>query len=261
MKIAIVSGGFDPLHSGHIQMIDEASKHGNVIVALNSDEWLARKKGRCFINFEERSTILKSLRNVYEVLDFNDDDNTACDALKIIRDQYPNSEIIFCNGGDRNINTTPEQNIAEELNIKCLFGIGGDYKKQSSSTLLKNWIAGETIKRPWGSYTILENNPKKYKIKRITVDPTKRLSLQMHHHRSEHWVVVSGIAEIELDGKTTCLRIGESTFVQSGINHRLKNPGKIPLEVIEVQIGEYLEEDDIIRFEDDFNRGNYSSHE
>jgi cytidyltransferase-like protein len=253
-KIAIVSGGFDPLHSGHIQMIDEAAKYGKVIVALNSDEWLARKKGRCFINFEERSTILKSLSNVYEVISFNDDDNTACDALKIIRNRYPDAEIFFCNGGDRNINTTPEQKITDGLNIDCLFGMGGDYKKQSSSTLLKNWIGGETIKRPWGSYTILENS-KAYKIKRITVDPGKRLSLQMHHHRSEHWVVVSGIAEIELDGKTTFLRIGESTFVQSGYKHRLKNPGSIPLEVIEIQIGEYLEENDIVRFEDDFVRG------
>jgi cytidyltransferase-like protein len=254
-KIAIVSGGFDPLHSGHIQMIKEASEHGKVIVALNSDDWLTRKKGRSFINFEERSTILKSLRDVYKVISFTDDDDTARNALEIVREQYPESEIVFCNGGDRNINTTPEQKKADELNIKCLFGIGGDYKKQSSSTLLKNWIAGETTIRPWGSYTILEENPKRYKIKRITVNPTEKLSLQMHHHRSEHWVVVSGVAEIELDGKTTLLRIGESTFVQSGIKHRLKNPGMILLEVIEVQIGEYLEEDDIIRFEDDYNRG------
>jgi len=109
------------------------------------------------------------------------------------------------------------------------------------------------VHRPWGSYTVLETS-RFYKIKRVTVFPGKQLSLQMHHHRSEHWVVVSGTAEIVLDGKNRLLTRGESTFVPAGVRHRLKNPGKIPLEVIEVQIGEYLDEDDIIRFDDDFGR-------
>jgi mannose-1-phosphate guanylyltransferase/mannose-6-phosphate isomerase len=78
--------------------------------------------------------------------------------------------------------------------------------------------------------------------------------LQLQHHRSEHWVVVSGTAEIELNGETKILRQGESTFVRSGMRHRLKNPGIIPLEVIEVQLGEYLKEDDIVRFNDDYGR-------
>jgi len=253
MKIAIVSGGFDPLHSGHIQMIEESANYGEVFVALNSDEWLTRKKGRCFINFEERSIILNSLRNVCIVVSFDDSDNTACDALRKIRNRFPDAEIFFCNGGDRNIKTTPEQKVADELNIKCLFGIGGDYKKQSSSTLLKNWVDGETTNRPWGSYTVLLQS-KNYKIKRIVVDPGKKLSLQMHYHRSEHWVVVSGMATIELNEETKPLRQGESLFVRSGIKHRLANDGIIPLEVIEVQLGEYLEEDDIVRYEDDYGR-------
>ena len=109
------------------------------------------------------------------------------------------------------------------------------------------------VHRPWGAYTILEDSPN-YKIKRITVKPGQKLSLQLHHHRSEHWVVVSGTAEVELNGETRLLRQGESTFVRSGIRHRLKNPGVIPLEIIEVQMGEYLEEDDIVRFEDDYGR-------
>lgn len=109
-----------------------------------------------------------------------------------------------------------------------------------------------TAFRPWGSYTLLEEN--KYKIKRITVKPGKRLSLQRHYHRSEHWIVVSGTARITVDGKEILLRQGESTFVPAGSLHRIENPGKIPLEIIEVQIGEYLEEDDIERFEDDFGR-------
>ena len=109
------------------------------------------------------------------------------------------------------------------------------------------------VYRPWGSYTVLEVSDF-FKIKRVTVRPGRKLSLQLHHHRSEHWVVVSGTAEVELNGETRLLRQGESTFVRTGMKHRLKNPGVIPLEVIEVQLGEYLEEDDIVRFEDDFGR-------
>jgi mannose-1-phosphate guanylyltransferase/mannose-6-phosphate isomerase len=110
-----------------------------------------------------------------------------------------------------------------------------------------------TTFRPWGSYTILEEGSF-YKIKRTTVLPGKRLSYQLHHHRSEHWIVVQGTAKVTVEGSETLVRSGESTFVQSGKKHRLENPGKVLLEVIEVQLGEYLEEDDIIRFDDDFGR-------
>lgn len=109
------------------------------------------------------------------------------------------------------------------------------------------------VERPWGSYTVLEETDT-YKIKRVTVTPHQRLSLQLHHHRSEHWVVVRGIAEVEIEGNTRLLRKGESTFVKNGIKHRLRNPGVIPLDVIEIQLGEYFEEDDIVRFDDDFSR-------
>jgi mannose-1-phosphate guanylyltransferase/mannose-6-phosphate isomerase len=110
------------------------------------------------------------------------------------------------------------------------------------------------VHRPWGSYTVLDVSGV-FKIKRVTVKPGQKLSLQLHHHRSEHWVVVSGTAEVQLDGEIRILRKGESTFVRSGMKHRLKNPGESPLEVIEVQLGDYLEEDDIVRFEDDYGRG------
>jgi mannose-1-phosphate guanylyltransferase/mannose-6-phosphate isomerase len=110
-----------------------------------------------------------------------------------------------------------------------------------------------TVFRPWGSYTQLEETAG-YKIKRLTVSPGKRLSLQRHHHRSEHWVVVHGTADVELGEEHQFLRPGESTYVPAGVMHRLGNSGKIPLEVIEVQIGEYLEEDDIERTSDDFQR-------
>ena len=107
--------------------------------------------------------------------------------------------------------------------------------------------------RPWGSFTILEEGPG-YKIKRIEVKSGHRLSLQMHHHRSEHWIVISGIARVTRDGEEIMLSENESTYVPRFTQHRLENPGKVPLVLIEVQNGEYLGEDDIIRFDDDYAR-------
>ena len=110
-----------------------------------------------------------------------------------------------------------------------------------------------TAHRPWGTYTVLETN-EKYKIKRIVVHPGKRLSLQKHFHRSEHWVVVSGTARITMGEKGFLLKPNESTYIPVGELHRLENPGKIDVVLIEVQVGSYLGEDDIVRIEDDFKR-------
>jgi mannose-1-phosphate guanylyltransferase/mannose-6-phosphate isomerase len=107
--------------------------------------------------------------------------------------------------------------------------------------------------RPWGTYRVL-NEGDRYKIKKITIDPGKRLSLQYHHHRTEHWVVVKGTAKVSLDNKEVYVHEGESIFVPKNSTHRLENPGKIPLEIIEVQNGEYTGEDDIVRIEDDYRR-------
>ena len=111
----------------------------------------------------------------------------------------------------------------------------------------------KTVYRPWGSYTVLEEGPG-YKVKRVTVLPGRKLSLQMHYHRSEHWVVIRGMAKVTKGEEQFFLRPQESTFVPPGVVHRLENPGKIPLEVIEVQNGEYISEDDIIRLEDEYGR-------
>ena len=111
----------------------------------------------------------------------------------------------------------------------------------------------EVGERPWGIYTVLEEN-RSYKIKRIEVHPGQRLSLQMHHHRSEHWIVVSGTAQVTCGDREFILNVNESTFIPMGIQHRLENPGRILLCIIEVQSGEYLGEDDIIRFHDDYHR-------
>lgn len=108
--------------------------------------------------------------------------------------------------------------------------------------------------RPWGHYKVLEVEKGSFKIKRITVNPGKRISYQLHHHRSEHWIVVKGIAKVIVDGEVKYVRSGESVFFRESQKHRLENPGKIPLEIIEVQMGQYLEEDDIVRFDDEFER-------
>lgn len=110
-----------------------------------------------------------------------------------------------------------------------------------------------TTQRPWGSFTVLEEAPG-YKIKRIEVKPGHRLSLQAHYHRSEHWVVVSGTAKVTCGDKEEILQNNQSTYVPQCSSHRLENPGVIPLVLIEVQSGEYLGEDDIVRFQDDYAR-------
>ncbi|HIK44695.1 MAG TPA: phosphomannose isomerase type II C-terminal cupin domain [Leptolyngbyaceae cyanobacterium M65_K2018_010] len=111
----------------------------------------------------------------------------------------------------------------------------------------------ETGLRPWGSYTVLEEG-RGYKIKRIEVKPGHRLSLQMHHHRSEHWIVVSGTAKVTCADEEILLTANQSTYVPPCTRHRLENVGVIPLILIEVQNGEYLGEDDIVRFQDDYAR-------
>lgn len=128
-----------------------------------------------------------------------------------------------------------------------------DIVKELNNQNRKEAIEHVTTYRPWGSYTVLEEG-ERYKIKRIVVNPGQRLSLQMHHHRSEHWVVVKGSAKVTIGNKELFIHENESAYVPKSTLHRLENPGKIPLEIIEVQNGEYLNEDDIVRFDDIYGR-------
>lgn len=129
-----------------------------------------------------------------------------------------------------------------------------DILKKSGSELPNVHI---TAYRPWGNYTVLENSDR-YQVKRIVVKPGKRLSLQKHFHRNEHWIVVSGTAIITIGDEKKILRTNESTYIKMGEMHRLENQGKVDLVLIEAQLGEYLGEDDIVRIQDDFNRINHS---
>ena len=138
MKLAVVSGGFDPLHSGHINLLESAASYGDkLVVLLNSDEWLTRKKGRPFMPFEERKVVLENISCVDQVIGFEDDDLGSCiNALKSIKNMFPNDEIIFANGGDRSKENIPEM---IEEGVQFLFGIGGNFKKNSSSSILDEW--------------------------------------------------------------------------------------------------------------------------
>ena len=138
-NIILVSGCFDPIHQGHIKLIKEASKHGSVVVLLNSDEWLRKKKGKEFHNFEERKIIMESIKGVIEVIAFDDSDTTCIDGIKKAKAKYSNSTIKLANGGDRNQKTTPEKEYCEKNNIETIWEIGGKNKTNSSSWILKKW--------------------------------------------------------------------------------------------------------------------------
>jgi D-beta-D-heptose 7-phosphate kinase/D-beta-D-heptose 1-phosphate adenosyltransferase len=126
----MVSGGFDPVHVGHIRMILEASQYGDVIVIANTDAWLHRKKGFVFMEWDRRAEILNALKGVILVDSVNDNDGTVCEAIRRLKPTY------FANGGDRGKTNTPEQNVCEELGVELLWGIGGDYKADASSDLV-----------------------------------------------------------------------------------------------------------------------------
>jgi|TARA_R100000081_G_C4756107_1_gene137176 D-beta-D-heptose 7-phosphate kinase/D-beta-D-heptose 1-phosphate adenosyltransferase len=131
-KIILVSGGFDPPHVGHIRMFREAAEWGQVVVAINSDDWLMRKKGYVFMPWEERAELIAEFASVSVVSSFDDSDDTACDAIRKFR------PAAFANGGDRKKENTPEMELCDELGVQMLWGIGGKDKPQSSSWLVNN---------------------------------------------------------------------------------------------------------------------------
>jgi len=138
--IILVSGGFDPVHSGHIKLIQEASNHGDVVVLLNSDNWLKKKKGKAFLSFNERKIIMNALKKVIDVIEFDDSDKTCINGIEKAIKKYPDNKIIFANGGDRNNKTTPEIEFCNKNNVRTIWGIGGSNKTNSSSLILKKWI-------------------------------------------------------------------------------------------------------------------------
>ncbi len=140
--------------------------------------------------------------------------------------------------------------VCDRNSVQFVKNLVGELETSDYQHLLENH---KTVYRPWGNYRSIHNG-NRYQVKRLEVTPGKRLSLQSHMHRAEHWVVVSGTAKITIDEKEHLLFENQSTYIPFGAKHRLENPGKIPLVIIEVQSGAYLDEDDIQRYSDDFNR-------
>jgi len=250
--IVVVSGGFDPVHSGHIKLIKEARLLGDMlIVGINSDEWLARKKGRAFMPWPERLCVLNNLSMVDEVYTFDDADGTACHLLQQVRAHYPTARIIFANGGDRTDKNIPEMSFQDD-NIKFVFGIGGFDKSNSSSWILQEWKAPRT-ERAWGYYRVLHQAGAEVKVKELTVEPGKSLSMQRHHDRAEHWFVSEGTATVyTINRKSDAELLGQFGRHQHiHINcqewHQLCNETDQPLRVVEIQYGEQCVEEDIER--------------
>jgi D-beta-D-heptose 7-phosphate kinase/D-beta-D-heptose 1-phosphate adenosyltransferase len=251
-KIVLVTGGFDPVHSGHIAYFKEARTLGDMlIVGLNSDEWLERKKGRAFMPWNERLCVVNNLAMVDEVYTFDDTDGSARHFIQQVRAHYPRAELIFANGGDRTDQNIPEMDVVDP-NLKFVFGVGGFDKANSSSWILQEWRAPKT-ERPWGYYRVLHEPNRNVKLKELTVDPGKTLSMQRHEDRGELWFVSEGEATLytinrksdaELHGRYTQ---NQMIVINRREWHQLANEGTESLKVIEIQYGDRCDETDIER--------------
>lgn len=251
MKIVVVTGGFDPIHSGHIAYFEAAKRLGNkLVVGLNSDAWLARKKGRAFMPFAERQCIIQNLSMVDRVIEFDDSDNTARDAIAKTRLHYPMSyvKIIFANGGDRTPDNIPEMTVPD---VEFAFGVGGDNKMNSSSWLLDEWKSLAEV-RPWGYYRVIHEVPGT-KVKELTVEPGQSLSMQRHANRHEFWHVTEGACEVDralssgYSLPTLVMNKHDQVAIPQGDWHRIRNPFAEPCRIIEIQYGSACDEADIER--------------
>jgi cytidyltransferase-like protein len=253
MKVVIVTGGFDPLHSGHIEYFKDAASLGDyLIVGVNSDEWLTRKKGRSFMPLNERINIIQHLQMVDKVIQFNDSDNTAIDAIRKFKEMWPYEDIIFANGGDRTAENIPEMVFSD---VTFEFGVGGKDKMNSSSWILEEWKAPKT-ERSWGYYRVIHEYDKHTKVKELAVPPGNRLSMQKHQERSEHWFVAEGTATVyTINSNSTDLEeFGvftqhQSLHIPQGMWHQLANESTVPLKLVEIQYGTNCVEEDIERRE------------
>lgn len=253
MKIALVTGGFDPIHSGHLALIDDARQYADQVwVGINSDAWLERKKGFCFMPATERRAILEALRGVDRVIEWDDEDNTASGAILESIKQGA-EHVVFCNGGDRSsIDRLPkaEQFWAQHPQVTFEFGVGGSDKKNSSSSITENFKAPKT-ERTWGYYRVLYEAPG-VKVKELTVNPGASLSMQKHFKRSEFWLITSGMCVIntaDKDREPQLITKHQSTYIPVTMWHQIVNPFPEPCCIVEIQYGAETIETDIERWE------------
>ena len=246
-RVVLVTGGFDPLHSGHIEYFRAARLLGDVlVVGVNSDSWLRRKKGREFMPSYERIQIIENLRMVDHCILFNDTEDHAIEAIRNVKTMYPNSQIIFANGGDRTEKNIPEMS---EPDVEFRFGVGGTDKKNSSSWILEEYKAPKTT-RLWGYYRVL-HEVIGTKVKELTINPGQSLTMQRHYDRDEHWHVAEGACTVDFEDSTTQSHIKLKKHDQFTIKaecwHKLHNPTDNPCKIVEIQYGIACVEEDIER--------------
>jgi cytidyltransferase-like protein len=243
-KTVVVSGGFDPLHSGHVAYLEAAVKLGNrLVVGVNSDAWLIVKKKRFFMPLKERLSVIRAMRCVDVAMSFDDSDGSALKLIEAVKSKYPEDKIVFANGGDRTASNIPEMAATD---VEFVFGVGGSNKQNSSSWLLQNWQAPRTEKS-WGHYSVLHEAPN-VKVKELVVEPKMSLSLQRHKYRSEHWHVAEGTALVLFENTGYLLNKHGMVEIPCGEWHQLSNPSlDSVLRVIEIQYGESCDEQDIER--------------
>ena len=254
-KWVAVSGGFDPIHIGHVRMLKEAKALGDkLVVIINNDNWLRDKKGYVFMPQKERAELVGHFPFVDKVVltdhKKHDPDRSVVRTLEKIKPD------IFANGGDRkSTKDIPEAVLCKKLGIKMVFSVGRGGKVQSSSWMIRD-VSRNFLRsvRPWGEFYGWDAG-ETWKLKTIYIKAGKRLSLQYHHHRSELWTLVAGdaTATIEANGKhkRIPLIIGQIFAVPVHTVHRLESKrGGV---VVEVALGDF-DENDIVRIEDDHGR-------
>lgn len=255
MRVVLVTGGFDPLHAGHLDYFREAKKLGNkLIVGLNSDEWLTRKKGQPFMHWEDRLAVIKELKLVDNVISFNDSKDDACAAIfKVLSTHGSGTKVVFANGGDRTNKNIPEFKIYGNTPwVDFAFGVGGNDKKNSSSWILDNWKTQKT-ERDWGYWRVLDDKQpnKGIKVKELVVNPGCSLSDQKHLNRSEHWYILEGSISIKTEWNknidNVILKENDTYVIEPHVWHQASNPYDKPCHVLEIQYGTECQESDIER--------------
>jgi len=255
MRTVIVTGGFDPLHSGHIDYFNAARELGDRLwVGLNSDDWLTRKKGQPFMSYQERTEIIRNLKMVDRVIPVMGDDRTDDATGAIFYAQAIGAtDIIFANGGDRDASNSPEEDFYQhDTTVRFVYGVGGDFKKNSSSWILNEWSTPKTD-RPWGYYKVLQSNSPEVKLKELVVNPGSSLSMQRHQYRAEHWFVSEGTATVYTINASSDLELLNTLEKHQSIHinkkqwHQLCNKTNKPVKIIEIQYGDNCIEADIER--------------